>query len=402
MSKKRTIEEVKDLVNKFEFEIVDKEFKYENDKQKIALRDKVGYLYFPKFNGLKSGKIPDKFNKSNPYSTQNIKLWCKLENKPYKLISNTYEGNIKLLKWKCLKDDCGEIFEMNWGNISQGKGCGFCGGRQVGLSNCLSTKNIKIASEWHFAKNRYLTPFDVTCGSHEEVWWQCSKNNKHVWKTEVYNRTNSNTGNGCPYCSGQLPSEDYNLLVINPKLCEEWNYKRNPKRPEEYTPNSGEYVWWTCKEVGCNHEWFTKITHRNNGSGCPQCLIGWGEKQLNIILDKYNFPITPQLRFEDCRDKNTLPFDVATFMDNTKTTIRIICEYDGEQHFKPVRFGDMSQERAEEKFKITQYHDLLKNNYCLKKKIPLLRIPYWERLNIEEILVDVFINGNMDSKYFVR
>ena len=140
MSKKRTCEEVKYLINKLGFEIVDKEFKYENDKQKIALRDKVGYLYFPKFNGLKSGKIPDKFNKANPYTTHNIKLWCKLNNKPFELISDTYDGNNKLLKWKCLKDGCEEIFKMNWGNIYQGKGCGFCEGRQVGLSNCLITK----------------------------------------------------------------------------------------------------------------------------------------------------------------------------------------------------------------------------------------------------------------------
>ena len=228
----------------------------------------------------------------------------------------------------------------------------------------------------------------------------CNKNNKHEWSTEIYNRTSGNTG--CPYCSHNFPSEDYNLLAVNPELCKEWNYDKNDKLPEDYTPNSGEKVWWTCKEEGCNHEWFTKITHRNDGSGCPECLISWGEKQLNIILNKYNIPITPQLKFEDCRDKNTLPFDVATFMDDTKTTIRIICEYDGEQHFKPVRFGDMSQKSAEEKFKTTKYHDLIKNNYCIDNGIPLLRIPYWERLNIEEIIVDVFINGNMDHKYFVK
>lgn len=39
-----------------------------------------------------------------------------------------------------------------------------------------------------------------------------------------------------------------------------------------------------------------------------------------------------------------------------------------------------------ENFKTVQYHDAIKNKYCEDNNIKLLRIPYWDFDNIEEIL----------------
>lgn len=59
------------------------------------------------------------------------------------------------------------------------------------------------------------------------------------------------------------------LEVINPDLCKEWNYKRNKNlHPKMFTANSGEKVWWICKN---NHEWEAVIGSRNNGRKCPIC-----------------------------------------------------------------------------------------------------------------------------------
>lgn len=63
----------------------------------------------------------------------------------------------------------------------------------------------------------------------------------------------------------------------------------------------------------------------------------------------------------------------------------LFIEYDGEQHFKPVRFYG-SEEDAELVFKRTQEHDEIKNRYCEENNINLLRIPYWETKNIETII----------------
>ena len=58
-----------------------------------------------------------------------------------------------------------------------------------------------------------------------------------------------------------------------------------------------------------------------------------------------------------------------------------VIEYDGKQHFKPVDiFG------GQDGFEETQLHDQIKTQYCKDNNIELIRIPYWEKDNIEEIL----------------
>ena len=73
----------------------------------------------------------------------------------------------------------------------------------------------------------------------------------------------------------------------------------------------------------------------------------------------------------------------------------LVIEYDGEQHFRPVRFGGMSEENAKERLEKTQRYDNLKNEYCLKQGYPLLRISYKEFGNIPQ-LVTAFFVANTD------
>ena len=224
--------------------------KYKNARTPLIIKDNCGYMYYVSLDSLKRRNIPTKFYMSNPYTLHNIKLWCTLNNKTYELIDYHYKSNDTLMKWKCLKENYKEEFLSKWTNIQTGYGCPYCANQKVGVSNCLSTTNPELAKQWHPTLNGDLTPYDFVSGSHNEVWWQCSKNPKHEWKSIIYNR---NRGNDCPYCiktcgGYTLASYNYNLLICNPKVSEEWNYKKNDKRPEEYTPVSGQYVWWICKE----------------------------------------------------------------------------------------------------------------------------------------------------------
>ena len=62
-------------------------------------------------------------------------------------------------------------------------------------------------------------------------------------------------------------------------------------------------------------------------------------------------------------------------------------EYDGEQHFIPVRFGKNETElQIMKKFVTQQKRDQIKNAYCEENNIMLIRIPYTEYQNIENIL----------------
>ena len=69
--------------------------------------------------------------------------------------------------------------------------------------------------------------------------------------------------------------EHNNLAVKFPYLCKEWDYEKNPKRPNEYSYGSRKEVWWICSNNICGcHRWKTTINNRTNGKGCSFCNSG--------------------------------------------------------------------------------------------------------------------------------
>lgn len=265
MNKKHDIKYINEILNELGYILLTKEYK--NNKQKLIFKDSEGYLYYSILSNIKKYKS-SKFHINNPYTIENIKLWCKLENKSFILLSDTYVNNNENLQWKCMKNDCEEIFYKNWSSVYLNQGCPYCRGLKVGLSNCLATRNPQLASEWHPIKNGILTPWGITEHSGKEVWWKCGKG--HEWEASVCNRYK---GDKCPYCSGRYPTEENNLLIDNPDLCKEWNYDKNDKRPEDFTPKSHQYVWWKCSN--CENEWEARICDRNTNSihynSCSKC-----------------------------------------------------------------------------------------------------------------------------------
>ena len=49
---------------------------------------------------------------------------------------------------------------------------------------CIEHGRDTLLREWDAARNGGLTPSDVSFGSHQKVWWQCSKG--HSWQAKVY------------------------------------------------------------------------------------------------------------------------------------------------------------------------------------------------------------------------
>lgn len=394
---KYTYEEVKSIINNLGYELISKE--YVNSKSNLIVKDKYGYMYFTSLNRLKTyGK--NKFDISNPYTIHNIKLWCKINQKPFELISEIYENSDKDLHWKCLKEECSEVFESNWKAISQNRGCGFCHGLQVGLSNCLATKNPELASEWNLTLNGDLTPYDVTENSKQEVYWQCPNNPKHTWKAKISDRNSKNSG--CPYCNNKLPCEDHNLLIVNPKLCEEWNYIKNDKKPEEYLPHSKKSVWWKCKE--CGHEWKAQIDSRNGmNSGCPSCNEPKGEKEINNVLTNNEWIKICQEEFNELNDidKNTVKYFIPQKTFNGLLGIgngllsydfflpkyNLLIEYQGNYHDGTAR------NQTKVYLEIQQEHDKRKREYAKNNNIRLLEIWYYDFDRIEEILEKELLNN---------
>ena len=66
----------------------------------------------------------------------------------------------------------------------------------------------------------------------------------------------------------------------------------------------------------------------------------------------------------------------------------ILIEYDGQQHFKPIDFAGKGEEWAIKNMLETQRRDNIKTQYCKDNNIKLIRIPYFEFENIEQIFID--------------
>lgn len=136
--------------------------------------------------------------------------------------------------------------------------------------------------------------------------------------------------------------------------------------------------------LSCGFEWETKPANVLSGFGCPHCKTSKGEHQICEYLLKHNIEFKEQFCFNDCKVQRVMPFDFYLPQHN------ICIEYDGEHHYKPTRFGGISKEKAKDRFEFQQQKDKIKNKYCQDNKIKLIRIPYWEFENIEDILNKLF------------
>ena len=82
-----------------------------------------------------------------------------------------------------------------------------------------------------------------------------------------------------------------------------------------------------------------------------------------------------QKTFDGCKYKRKLPFDFYLPEHNT------LIEYDGKQHFKIIEYFD-----GRSWFMKRNHRDKLKNKYCIDNNIKLIRIPYTDYNDVENIL----------------
>lgn len=144
--------------------------------------------------------------------------------------------------------------------------------------------------------------------------------------------------------------------------------------PNDYIKYSECNLKIKCGECGdifytslANYEYFQKIR-------CDKCSqkISIPERKTMEFLEKNNIFYKYNYTFNGCKDKRLLPFDF--FLEK----YNLIIEIDGEHHYHP-KWG-------EEQFKMIKYHDGIKNKYCEDNEIKLLRIPFWNFENLEEII----------------
>ena len=270
-----------------------------------------------------------------------------IENQGYKLISKSYKGCHEHLEMICPK---GHNYKASWTNFKAGKRCDECDGQRKLTYD--QVKNILNKENYELLQNNYQ-------GSKKPLKVKCPKG--HITNTITMDNF-INKGCRCKECI----KNDYNEVK---NYIESFNYKLISN---QYI-GSKEKLEMICPK---GHKCF--ISYHNfkiNNQRCKDCNISKGEELIKKYLDDNNIKYIREYIFKDCKDIHPLPFDFYI------SSLNILIEYDGEQHYNAIdHFG------GNKRLEITKNHDLIKTKYCKENNYNLIRIPYWEKDNIFNIL----------------
>lgn len=289
-----------------------------------------------------------------------------------------YSSSKTKMKLMHINESCdNHIFYVTWSNFSKSNGtrCPKCFGKnRLTIEFCRDfSKSLgyDVLSEEYFNLKTKLKFLHVSCKSIFEMTWGNFFHNEQR----------------CPTCQRDKRRYTYkkNKIIKNgsvkdvfPELAKEWSSK-NEKSPSEFSIGSPERIWWKCDKHG---DFLTPIFYRTyKKTGCPSCNSSKGEISISNYLNKV---IGIENYFREYKIKNAIVSKMK--FDFFIPSLKLIIEYDGIAHFKPIRFGGVSEEEAKENLKSQKKRDRIKNKFCKKENYNLLRISYLEFSDIESIL----------------
>lgn len=300
---------------------------------------------------------------------------------PRNNLSGQEFNGIKILEWvpapegktgtfyKCICPYCKKEFINRGSDIKSGniKSCG-CWRAQ----NKYQQKSHADLLNKKFGKLLVLEKTELR-NANKSVIWKCICDCGNICYRATSTLTNNSNGHCCDECNKS------NLIFFKGKdiTNKRFGYCVAIKSTEKRKYNS---VVWECL-CDCGKTFEAPLKRLTNGQvsscGCKK-VLSKGELKIKNLLDEYNIHYTQQQTFEDCRFPDTNHYGFFNFfIDNS-----YIVEYDGEQHYQEMRFGDST-----EKLLKTQEHDIFKNKYCKEHNIPIIRIPYthYSKLCIEDL-----------------
>lgn len=258
---------------------------------------------------------------------------------PHDVTSN----NIKEFWWLC--HVCNSDYKMKI-SYNRSDKCPYCLGQRVNSTNSLATLNTSLAKQWHPTKNGDLTPHDVTCNKNKKVWWMCDLG--HEWESDISSR---NSGVSCPYCANQKVLVGYNSMWdTDPELA---SLLANPEDGYEYTQGGNEKLNWKCPDCGelLKNKSISNI--KNKSISCPVCSDGYSypEKFIFSLLKQLDIEFYFQKSFKWSKNK-IYDFYITFYDKNKETTMSVLLEIHGEQHYRYTGRGrTLDEEQENDKLK---------------------------------------------------
>ena len=400
-----THQEVKEYIESFGYELISKEYK--NNRQKLTVKCPEGHITEVTFDHFKRGSRCRECMPNKRKSIEEIRNFMATEG--YELLSSEYRNSKQKLEIKCPK---GHVYKQTWREFQAGYRCSECGGTK--------RKSYEEVKEY-IEKEGYTLLSKEYINNSTNLDMLCPQGHKYN-----ANFNNFKKGYRCKKCAGL---ETVEFEYVKEYLFEQYNYTyiggeyKNAKsellikcdKGHEFTTNWNKIQQGKCHCRECYNEyWYNKEKEYANKYGfeiinkeyanmqtkikfkcskghifkktfnafksnksCPYCSASSGEYAISLILDKLRIDGIFQHTFPNCKDVQVLPFDFYLPQYN------LIIEYDGKQHFEIVPQFD-----GEEGFIKRIIHDAIKNQYCEDNNINILRIPFWEFDNIEELITN--------------
>jgi hypothetical protein len=293
----------------------------------------------------------------------------------YEVLSQYVNAKTKIK----MRHSCGEIYEATPDKIiSRGDGCPGCKGdrfakKMINKASThfsdkftkLSNGEYELLSEYR-GLSKYITVKHIVCN--------------HIYKVRA---GNFSSGRKCPKCMEvqRRVSRRTDVNIINKRIYDKFeNRIRLAGTYNGYNEHS-EFICSDCDFTFTSS--VASLLNANVKGGCPSCTTSnsFGEVKIKEYLSQKGVLFESQYTFSDLAFKNPLRFDYAVFKEENADKPTLLIEFDGRQHYEPVEFfGGVTE------FEKVKMRDSLKDSYCKRCNIKLLRIPYWEFDNIERIL----------------
>lgn len=323
---------------------------YENCHKPITLMTTDGYKGMLDYSHLKEGNKPILFGKRCKFQKENITLLISKKNPNLQFVdcvNKVHSGKMRTLV--SIKCECGNIFTKEFTHIYNDTYllCDTCT-RQLQRNTRKDGYNKKYQKM--IAKSRYtlINP------------------NEDIYSNKLTEVVDENGFRGFIY-----PNRPHQkMLLFSPKFnMKNFVYNTNllldkygsKTRMIEFVDDKHEYIKFKC-ECGEEYIAYWRSVANNGKFYCDICTekISRYELIFKEYLDSVGLNYIREYCFNNCKDIIPLPFDFHL------NNYDILIEIDGRQHkYNPY----------------TIKHDNIKNEYCQKHNIPLLRIWYEDILN---------------------
>jgi hypothetical protein len=336
------------------------------------LEIKTGYMFESTFVHFKKGEVREPFGYRNQkFQKHNIELYLQKNCPDIEFIDvQKQHKSGKTRNILTLKCACGKIFTKEWTHIKSDK--------RVMCPKC--AKQQQINDKRKSLEKDYVALI-------ESLGYRFENQPKRIIAHELVDVIDNKTGYKVKIdiCKIKKRTKDivfsdfsnrdnliYNLNVYfknHDMNCEALRIT------DKKNKDGRSIIEYRCE---CGRLFYTTAHKIKPKMGyCNYCnnSVSKNERLMENFLKSLSIDYKKEYTFNSCKDHKPLPFDFHL------TKYNCLIEIDGEQHFEVIRFGGISEDKAQKNFENQKYRDKIKDDFCKNNNIPLLRIPYWEFQN---------------------